>query len=147
VGSVRTAAFTELDPLTLYRLLQLRVEVFVVEQACAYPELDGRDLEPSTVHAWIDDGGSPAAYLRILAEADGVVRISRVVTAIAHRGEGLAATLMRHALALTAPATVELHAQSYLTGWYQAQGFVVAGAEFLDDGIAHTPMRLVRSPC
>jgi ElaA protein len=148
MGPIRAAAFAELDGLTLYRLLALRVAVFVVEQACAYPELDGRDLEPATVHLWIDgDEGEPAAYLRLLAEPDGSVRIGRVVTAPARRGEGLAAALVTAALARTTPATAVLDAQSHLTGWYQSFGFEVAGAEYLDDGIPHTPMRLVRASC
>jgi len=145
--TVRAAAFADLDPLTLYRILELRVTVFVVEQACAYPELDGRDVEPTTRHLWIDGDGGPVAYLRILAEPDGTVRIGRVVTAPARRSEGLAATLVVHALALTAPAAAVLDAQSHLTAWYEGFGFVVAGDEYLDDGIPHTPMRLVRSSC
>lgn len=144
---VRAAAFAELDPLTLYRLLQLRVSVFVVEQACAYPELDGRDLEPATVHVWIEGDDRPDAYLRVLREPDGKARIGRVVTAADRRGAGLARTLMDHALAMTAPATVVLDAQSHLTGWYELLGFRTDGAEYLDDGIAHTPMRLVRPAC
>jgi ElaA protein len=145
--AVHAAAFDELDPLTLYRLLQLRVAVFVVEQACPYPELDGRDLEPATVHLWVERDGEPEAYLRILQEADGTARIGRVVTARERRGVGLAAGLMRHALTLTEPAAVVLNAQSYLTGWYEDLGFEVDGPEFMDDGILHTPMRLARPPC
>jgi ElaA protein len=120
----------------------------VVEQECAYLELDGRDVEAATVHLWIDDDrGVPVAYLRILTEADGTIRIGRVVTVPARRGEGHAAALVGHALAITAPATAVLDAQSHLTGWYEDLGFEVAGAEYLDDGIPHTPMRLLRSPC
>jgi ElaA protein len=147
VPAIRAAAFADLDLLTLYRLLELRVAVFVVEQACAYPELDGRDVEPTTQHLWIDGEGGPVAYLRILAEPDGSVRFGRVVTAPARRGEGLAGALIDQALALTDPATVVLSAQSHLTAWYQERGFAVAGAEYLDDGIRHTPMRRERPPC
>jgi ElaA protein len=148
VSAIRVAAFSDLDALTLYRLLELRVAVFVVEQACAYPEVDGRDIEPTTKHLWIDgDDGVPIAYLRILAEPDGAVRFGRVVTAGTHRGNGLAAALVRDALARTVPATVVLDAQSHLTGWYEGLGFEIVGAEYLDDGIPHTPMRLARSSC
>lgn len=55
------AAFDELDTTTLYRLLALRVDVFVVEQDCAYPELDGRDLEPDAHHVWYSEGDRPLA--------------------------------------------------------------------------------------
>ncbi len=145
--AVRVAAFTDLDPLTLYRLLELRVAVFVVEQACAYPELDGRDTEPATRHLWVESDGLPDAYLRILQEPDGTARIGRVATAPERRGAGLATALVRRALELTAPDTVVLSAQSHLAGWYAQLGFVVDGPEFLDDGIPHVPMRLVRPAC
>ena len=147
MSTIRRAAFVDLDAVTAYRLLRLRVDVFVEEQDCAYPDLDGRDLEPATVHLWIDDeGGEPAAYLRILAEPGGAVRIGRVVTAAAQRGRGLAAELVRHAVGLTAPVPIVLEAQSNLTAWYEGLGFRVTGAPYLDDGILHTPMRLDR-PC
>ena len=51
--ALRRSWAKDLDAATLYELLKLRVEVFVVEQACAYPELDGRDLLPETRHFWL----------------------------------------------------------------------------------------------
>ena len=60
----------ELTPAELYALLRLRTEVFVVEQACPYQELDGRDLEPGTDHLWLADGAGVAAGIRILTEPD-----------------------------------------------------------------------------
>jgi ElaA protein len=133
----------ELDPATLYRILQLRVDVFVVEQHCCYPELDGRDLEPGTRLVWAEYDGvvDVVATLRILTEPDGSARIGRVATAQQARGRGVAARLMRRALEITGDRPVELHAQSYLMQWYAGFGFTVCGAEFLDDGIPHTPMR------
>ena len=142
--AVHTAAFHDLDAATLYALLRLRVDVFVVEQACPYPELDGRDIEPSTRHCWIERDGAPAAYLRLLDQPDGTARIGRVATAPAHRGHGLAARLVHHAVDLAAPAPVVLHAQSHLVDWYRTLGFEVDGPEFMEDGIPHRPMRLAR---
>jgi ElaA protein len=142
--TVRDAAAAELDPATLYRILQLRVDVFVVEQHCCYPELDGRDLEPGTRLVWAEDGDGAAdvvATLRILAEPDGSARIGRVATAPEARGKGVAARLMSRALDIIGDRRVEMHAQSYLTQWYAGFGFEVCGAEYLDDGIPHTPMR------
>src|SRR5262249_56980792 len=99
-----------------------------------------RALARAPVHRRIDgDDGAPVAYLRVLAEADGSVRIGRVVTAPARRGEGLAAALVTDALARTAPATAVLDAQRHLTAWYEGFGFENAGAANLDDGIPHTP--------
>ena len=138
---VRSAGFAELPSHTAYRLWALRSEVFVVEQAAAYLDLDGRDLEPGTRHLWAEAGGVPVATLRVLDDGDGW-RIGRVATASAQRGHGVAAALMRAALVECVGRAVVLDAQSYLTDWYAGFGFVVDGAEFVDeDGIPHTPMR------
>jgi ElaA protein len=140
--TVRWATFAELDTTTLYRLLRLRVDVFVVEQQCAYPDLDGRDLEAGTLHGWIEDVAGPVAYVRLLFEP-GATRIGRVATAPAHRGSGLAARLVEAALARSVGPVV-LDAQSRLCDWYRRYGFVATGPEYLDDGIPHVPMRLDR---
>ena len=137
--NVIVAASGELDAPTLYALLRLRVDVFVVEQECPYPELDGRDLEPSTVHVWTADDAGPTAYLRVLDDGD-VARIGRVCTRADARGSGMAAQLMKAALARTSGRTVVLDAQSYLAGWYARFGFVADGPEFVEDGIPHIPM-------
>jgi ElaA protein len=140
--ALRVAAFAELDGATVYALLRLRAEVFVVEQACAFNDLDGRDTEPTAHHVWLDDGGAPVAYLRVLTDP-GATRIGRVVTASRHRRRGLAERLVRHAVEhLAAPGRpIVLDAQSHLVPWYQRLGFAVDGPEFLDDGIPHPPMR------
>ena len=139
--TVRTSSFAELDPRTLYLLLRLRVDVFVVEQDCPYQELDGRDLEVGARHVFTsDDEGIPTAYLRVLEDGD-TVRIGRVCTRVDARGAGLAAHLMHEALAGCAGRPVVLDAQSHLAGWYERFGFIANGAEFVEDGIAHVPMR------
>ena len=113
---LRTASFADLDARTFHDLLRLRIDVFVVEQNCPYPELDGRDVEPGTRHLWLTDGGAPLAYLRILADPDGVARIGRVVVAPAARGGGLAGRLMTEALAVVGDRPCVLDAQSHLVG-------------------------------
>lgn len=138
---MRSAAFADLDPFTLYAILRLRVDVFVVEQACAYPELDGRDTEASARHHWIEEDGSVVACLRVLTEPDGSTRIGRVATAPHARRRGHAARLLVSALA-SVPRPVVVHAQSHLASWYATFGFAREGADFLEDGIVHTPMRL-----
>jgi ElaA protein len=139
VTRLHTATFAELDPRTAYLLWQLRESVFVVEQTCAYLELDGRDLEPGTRHVWVADGDRPVAYLRVLDDP-GCARIGRVLVAVSHRGRGLAAQLMDAALAGLDGRPVRLDAQSYLVDWYARFGFTAAGEEFLEDGIPHVPM-------
>lgn len=125
----------------LHDILHLRVDVFVVEQACPYPEIDGRDLQPDTSHLWLPGDHSPpiAAYLRILTDPDRR-RIGRVVTHPSARGDGLASLLMEHALVLTGSDHVTLDAQSYLTGFYAGFGFEPTGPEYVEDGIPHVPM-------
>lgn len=163
------AAPAELDASTLYRILQLRVDVFVVEQQCPYRELDGRDLEPGTRWLWATDAGTVVATLRILREENRTARIGRVATAPQARTGGIATALMRRALQVldtardAAPdawletegteqarsadgqhprtADVLLDAQTPLAGWYQRFGFEAAGPEFVEDGISHLPMR------
>jgi ElaA protein len=138
---LRTARFADLDADTLYGLLKLRTDVFVVEQACAYPELDGRDTEPDTGHRWFEDeAGRPVAYLRTLAQADGATRIGRVVTRPDSRGTGLARQLVESVLA-DHRGPVVADAQAHLAAWYEALGFEITGPEYLEDDIAHVPMR------
>jgi ElaA protein len=141
-GGVRRAAWAELDPVTLHEIVRLRVDVFVVEQACAYPELDGRDVDPTTEHVWTGLPERPvAAYLRVLADPDGVRRVGRVVTAAPARGAGLAATLVADVVARHGDQPLVLDAQAYLARWYERYGFAATGPQFLEDGIPHVPMR------
>ncbi|RIV40909.1 GNAT family N-acetyltransferase [Micromonospora radicis] len=138
---LRVAGFADLDARTFHDLLRLRVDVFVVEQECAYPELDGRDVEPGTRHLWLAHDGAPLAYLRILADPGGVARIGRVVVAPSARGSGHAGRLMTAALAEVGDGPCVLDAQSHLVGFYARHGFTVSGPEYVEDGIPHTPMR------
>jgi ElaA protein len=137
---LRQARFAELTPFEVYGLCRLRVDVFVVEQECPYPELDGRDVEPATVHLWLASGGEIAATIRILD--DGASRaIGRVATAAAFRGQGLAARLMAEGIALCGGAPVTLGAQAHLESWYERFGFRRSGPGYVEDGIPHVPMR------
>lgn len=133
----------DLTPRRLYDLLRLRVEVFVVEQDCPYPELDGRDLADDTRHFWIGsdtDPDQPVAYLRVLAEPDGGYRIGRVCAAAECRGKGLSRRLMEAALADIGDHDSVLDAQVQAKGLYGAFGYRAEGDEFLEDGIPHVTM-------
>jgi ElaA protein len=140
---LRVASFRDLDTTTLYAILKLRTDVFVVEQKCAYPELDGRDAEPGTRHVWLSRGDDIAAYLRILDDGQ-VQRVGRVVVAPGERGAGHASRLMTSALTVIGNRTSVLEAQAYLVRFYAKFGYVQTGPEYVEDGIPHVPMRLVK---
>jgi ElaA protein len=134
----------DLTPDRLYALLRLRIEVFVVEQECPYPELDGRDLESTTRHFWIasdTDADLPLACLRLLEEPHGGFRIGRVCTTKEARGRGLSKRLMEAALADVGTAESVLDAQVQVAGLYSAFGYQQVGDEFVEDGIPHVTMR------
>ncbi len=139
----RTASWSEIEPAVAYALLRLRSDVFVVEQECVYPDLDGRDLEPATEHRWIADPHAEArvlAYLRVLVDGPRR-RIGRVVTAPGSRGRGLAGRLVSDVVEeLGGSVELVLDAQSHLARWYSRYGFVPDGEDFVEDGIPHTPM-------
>ncbi len=135
------AAGDELTAEQLYGLLKLRVDVFVVEQVCPYPELDGRDLRPDTGHLWWPATGEPQACLRLLAEPGGGWRIGRVCTTPAARGQGWGARLMAAALDRIGDAAAVLDAQTYAQEFYRRFGFEPEGEPFYEDGIEHITMR------
>jgi ElaA protein len=138
---IRSAPTVELDVATLYSILRLRSEVFVVEQDCAYLDPDGRDLEPTTVQVWIESDGRVVATLRAMDEGDGSIRLGRVAVAASERGNGHADALMDHAIALAGTRPIVLDAQSHLAAWYERLGFTITGLDYIEDGISHTPMR------
>jgi ElaA protein len=138
--ALRRARFAELTPFELYDLCRLRVDVFVVEQECPYPELDGRDTEATTVHLWFEEDGAVLATIRVLDDG-GTRAIGRVATAATARGRGLAARLMEEGIALCADFPITLGAQAYLEGWYERFGFRRSGEGYVEDGIPHVPMR------
>jgi len=141
---VHRAWAADLPTSTFYELLRLRVDVFVVEQACPYAELDGRDLEDGTRHFWLGGNGRPEPVLgcvRLLREPDGEFRIGRLCTARSVRGRGLGRQLMDAALAEVGDRACVLDAQEHLAGFYREYGFRQVGESYDWDGVAHVPMR------
>lgn len=139
-------AAADLDTRILYDVLALRSAVFVVEQECAYQDLDGLDLLEGTRHL-VGRGAGIAAYARILApdEEHPTPRIGRVIVAPDARGQQLARPLMRRALEICEEhwpgQAVELGAQAHLAGFYGSLGFEPTGAPYDEDGIPHVWMR------
>ncbi|ACE91292.1 putative fusion protein: putative acetyltransferase protein and hypothetical conserved protein [Rhizobium etli CIAT 652] len=126
----------------------MRVDVFVVEQNCPYPELDGKDID--ALHLRLMEGGELLASARILKphEPQDPVKIGRVVVSPAHRGKRLGDALMSEAISacerLYPANSIALSAQAHLRRFYEAFGFVVASEEYLEDGIPHIDM--IRQP-
>ncbi|WP_309114454.1 GNAT family N-acetyltransferase [Saccharothrix sp.] len=143
-ATLRRKWSADLTAAEVYHLLRLRNDVFVVEQNCAYADLDGRDLEPTTRHFWLEVDGAPQAYLRLLEEPDGTYRIGRVCTARAARGLGFSRRLVEAALVEVGRTECVLDAQTYVADFYASFGFRPEGAEFIEDGIPHLRMRRSR---
>ena len=142
-ATVHRAWAADLDAATLYEILRLRVDVFVVEQACAYAELDGRDLEDRARHYWLGGEGRPEPVLgciRLLKEPWGEYRLGRLCTARAVRGHALGRRLMEAALAEVGDGPCVLESQQDLVGFYEGYGFAATGPAYDLDGIAHVPM-------
>lgn len=136
--------FDELTTAELYGILQLRSEVFIVEQNCVYPDPDGKD--PQAWHLIGTEENILVAYTRILGP--GIVypdpAIGRVVIAPSKRGSGLGRELMERSIEqceqLFGKNSITLSAQVYLKKFYESLGFIGIGDEYLDDGIPHIKM-------
>lgn len=138
--------FDALDAKTLYDLLKLRQDVFVLEQQCLYPDIDG--LDPVCLHRYGVKDGAIVAYLRIIPPSHhpkGLPAIGRVVVACNARGHRLARTIMEQALndcrTRYPSMPVFLSAQTYLIDFYRSLGFEAISAPYLEDGIEHIDMR------
>lgn len=130
----------------LYACLRLRAEVFVVEQECAYQDLDGLDRHGLHVLAR-DVTGDLRGYARLLppgVDFADACAIGRIVTSPTVRRAGAGRPLVRQALGhcrrLWPGVDVRIRAQTYLLGFYREFGFVEYGGEFLEDGLPHRLM-------
>ncbi|RWZ52314.1 GNAT family N-acetyltransferase [Halobacillus fulvus] len=136
--------FAELSKEELYTILQKRVEIFVVEQECPYPEIDGRD--PECLHLWMEEEGEMIAYCRIVppSSEDEHYSIGRVIVTKEHRGKGLAYPLMNRAIDLLKNEKnvhhIWLHGQEHLRNFYGSFGFEEVSDVYLEDGIPHVDM-------
>lgn len=141
MADVHSASGSEITAADLYALLRLRVDVFVVEQECAYSELDGLDLLAGTRHLWLTDTDAVLGCLRIIDDGSGVSRVGRVCTSVAARGTGVGARLMTAALDVIGDVESVLGAQTYATGFYERFGYRAEGEPYDEDGIPHVMMR------
>jgi ElaA protein len=133
----------DFSPVELYAMLKLRVDVFVVEQHCPYPELDGNDKD--CLHLRLLNGGDLLACARLWRPtAEHHPRIGRVAVSPAHRGKRLGEALMREAIEACQRVypgePIEISAQSHLQKFYGTLGFERVSEEYPEDGILHVDM-------
>ena len=139
--------FQELESDQLYDLLKLRVEVFVVEQHCAYRELDEYDRHSETQHlSGRNEGGELIAYARILPPGlcHPEVNLGRFVVKADFRKQGIGHQLLQKALQEIAGwwpvMPIRMSAQSHLHRFYAQYGFIQVSDGYLEDGIPHVDM-------
>ena len=138
--------FSELSTEEIYKILNIRQEVFVVEQTCYY--LDADNYDQKAIHLWAEKNGEIVAYLRIFKENIKYpeASIGRVLTALSVRGESLGKTLVAFSLQIIfnqlRSKSVRISAQDYLIKFYSDFGFVDTGKKYLEDEIPHTEMIL-----
>ncbi|MBD8565705.1 GNAT family N-acetyltransferase [Oxalobacteraceae sp. CFBP 8763] len=140
--------FADLTPFDLYDVLAARQNVFILEQTCLYPDIDGYDLKAHHLLGWRDVDGKRqlAAYLRVLAPGAKYDEMSlgRVVTTPAARGSGAGRALLdqgiAHAEALHPGHRIRIGAQQYLERFYASFGFETVSAPYDEDGIMHIDM-------
>jgi len=137
-------SFDQLDLQELYKILQLRNEVFVVEQNCIYQDADGKDQ--NAIHLFYKDKDKIAAYTRIFDAGKYFenASIGRVVVSPDYRKKGLGKKIMADSIDfihnhLNQPV-IEISAQTYLKKFYNELGFKEKGTEYLEDGIPHIKM-------
>ena len=138
-------AFNELDIHTLYDILKLREEVFILEQECLYNDID--DIDLSSHHVWVYQGKQMIAYARIIpGTRNEYVKLGRIIVHRLARGKGLGKELVQQSIdiakQLYTPLRIEIAAQQYLQLFYESFGFICKADPYDLDGIPHIDMTL-----
>lgn len=140
----KVKSFDELTTTELYEILKARVNVFVVEQNCPYPEIDGYDNQ--ALHLWAEKDGKVLAYARIFDKGikHSEASLGRVLTDSSFRKLKLGKTLIKFAIntieARFRTSEIRISAQDYLLKFYSDFGFEDTGKHYLEDDIPHTEM-------
>jgi ElaA protein len=138
--------FDDLTAAELYSIMQLRNEVFVVEQNCVYQDADDKDQSSMHLCGW--DRTKLVAYTRIIPQGISYTQasIGRVVTSPAYRKTGAGKQLMNKSINLCFNefkcTSIKIGAQLYLKEFYQSLGFTACSSEYLEDGIPHIEMMM-----
>lgn len=138
---INVKSFDEFTVDELYRILKARNAVFIVEQECAYQDID--DIDRRSLHVFIDDGDI-VAYLRLFRRDDGSVQIGRLLTTV--RGKGLGRLILRKGIQVAeetmGAGRIFAEVQEYIRGLYESEGFTACSDTFLLDGIPHVMMEM-----
>lgn len=141
---IAVKSFEEIATEEIYKILQLRVAVFVVEQQCVYQDIDGKDQNAlHVIGSWNDE---VVAYTRVFAGGDYLEypSIGRVVVHKDHRTFGYGKAIMNASIEAIKEnfntSNIQLSAQTYLRKFYHDLGFKEIGEEYLEDGIPHIMM-------
>lgn len=137
-------SFEEISTIEFHQILKTRINVFVVEQTCPYPELDGDD--PQAIHLWATHNNEVVAYCRIFKPGIKYAEssIGRVCTSKGFRGQNIGRSLMKIAIGIIESrfktTIIRISAQDYLLRFYSELGFAPSGINYLEDNIPHTEM-------
>ncbi len=137
-------SFSELTSNELYAILQLRSEVFVVEQNCVYQDIDFKDQKALHIIGFKND--KVIAYTRIFKPGDyfKIASIGRVLVAKNERKYGYGHIIIKHSITAIKnnfnETTIKISAQKYLKEFYESHKFIQVGKEYLEDGIPHIGM-------
>ena len=134
--------FADLSTYELYEILKARVDVFVVEQTCPYPELD--NIDQRAMHIYIKENGQIKAYARVFVREGSTIQIGRVLSVERKKYYGY--EVMRKAIEVAKEYfkanKIYIEAQCYAIGFYEKFGFEVTSEPFLEDDIPHVKMEL-----
>jgi ElaA protein len=138
--------FNDLSITQLYAILQLRSEVFVVEQACIYQDMDQKDIQAGVHHLMMFENDELVAYSRLLPAGLSypTVSIGRIVVVAQARKTGLGRKIIQESINksqdLWPKTQITIGAQSHLSALYQSFGFVEVSEHYLEDDILHVDM-------
>lgn len=141
---IQIRTFSELNTSQLYKILQIRAAVFIVEQDCVYQDIDGKDL--IALHVLAYEQNQLVAYTRIFKAGDYAqnASIGRVLVSIDHRKRAYGKAIMKASIAAIEThfnsTLIEISAQTYLLNFYESLGFRPEGESYLEDGIPHIKM-------
>lgn len=142
--TIEAVPFSDLSNLDLYKILQLREKVFVLEQTCLYQDLD--NIDQGAWHVFATENDTVVAYARVFVKntEENIVQIGRVVTEMDYRRKNIGTEIMNAAITVAYEKLnaqqIYLEAQTYAIPFYSRLGFKIVSEEFLEDGIPHVKM-------